>query len=60
MNISSQIKGVFTPQYIDKVGNTQLIGQLLLSKYLLPFQTMGVLLFVGIIGAVVLGRKKSR
>lgn len=59
-NISSQIKGVFTPQYIDQIGNTQLIGKLLLSKYLLPFQTMGILLFVGIIGAVVLGRKKSR
>ena len=60
LNISSQIKGVFTPQYIDQIGNTQLIGKLLLSKYLLPFQTMGILLFVGIIGAVVLGRKKSR
>ena len=59
-NISSQIKEVFTPQYIDQIGNTQLIGKLLLSKYLLPFQTMGILLFVGIIGAVVLGRKKSR
>lgn len=60
MSIASQFKGMFTPQYIDQIGNTQLIGKLLLSKYLLPFQTMGILLFVGIIGAVVLGRKKSR
>ena len=60
MSITSQFKGMFTPQYIDQIGNTQLIGKLLLSKYLLPFQTMGILLFVGIIGAVVLGRKKSR
>ena len=60
VNIPVQIKGVYTPQYINQIGNTQLIGKLLLSKYLLPFQTMGVLLFVGIIGAVVLGRRKSR
>jgi len=60
VNISVHIKGVFTPEYINQIGNTQLIGKLLLSKYLLPFQTMGVLLFVGIIGAVVLGRRKSR
>ncbi len=53
-------KGSFPTERVDELGNTQVIGHLLLTDYVLPFQAMGVLLFVGIVGAVVLARRRSR
>ncbi len=53
-------KGRFSPERVDELGNTQVIGNLLLTDYVLPFQAMGVLLFVGVVGAVVLARRRSR
>ena len=53
-------RGGFPPGRVNELGNTQIIGNLLLTDYLLPFQAMGVLLFVGIVGAVVLARRRSR
>ncbi len=52
-------KGLFPAARVGELGNTQVVGKLLLTQYLLPFQAMGVLLFVGIIGAVVLARRRS-
>ena len=52
-------KGSFTAERVSELGNTQIIGRLLLSDYLLPFQAMGVLLFVGVIGAVVLAKRRT-
>lgn len=52
-------KGIYTAERIGEIGNTQLVGHLLLTDYLLPFQAMGVLLFVGIVGAVVLARRRA-
>ncbi|MEE9274044.1 MAG: NADH-quinone oxidoreductase subunit J [bacterium] len=53
-------KGLFPPERVAELGNIQILGKLLFTKYLLPFQAMGVLLFVGIIGAVVLARRRTR
>ena len=53
-------RGAFPPERVSALGNTQIVGNLLLTDYLLPFQAMGVLLFVGIVGAVVLARRRSR
>ncbi len=53
-------KGAFPLARVSEVGNTQVVGNLLLTDYILPFQAMGVLLFVGIVGAVVLARRRSR
>ncbi len=53
-------KGLFPPSRVDAIGNVQVVGKLLLTQYLLPFQAMGVLLFVGIVGAVVLVRRRTR
>ncbi len=53
-------RGVFPPERVSELGNTQIIGNLLLTDYVLPFQSMGVLLFVGIVGAVVLARRRNR
>ena len=52
-------KGQYSADRVSEIGNTQLIGKILLTDYLLPFQAMGVLLFVGVIGAVVLARRRA-
>lgn len=53
-------KGRFPVERVEALGNTQVIGNLLLTDYVLPFQAMGVLLFVGVVGAVVLARRRGR
>ena len=40
-------------------GNPQAIGQLLFSKYLLPFEVTSVLILIAIMGAVVLARREE-
>jgi NADH-quinone oxidoreductase subunit J len=44
---------------VAKVSNTELLGQALFTKYLLPFEIASVLLLAAIIGTVVLVRKRS-
>ncbi len=43
----------------DVFGNPQAIGQLLFSKYLLPFEVTSVLILIAIMGAVVLARREE-
>ena len=52
-------QGSDTPEAIASVGNVQAIGKLLFTDYLLPFELAAVLLLIGIVGAVVLAKKKS-
>jgi len=40
-------------------GNTQMVGGLLYTQYLLPFELASLLLLVGMVAAVVLGRKRA-
>ena len=47
------------PVQASAVGTVQSIGAALFSTYLLPFEVTSVLLLVGIIGAVVLARRKT-
>jgi NADH-quinone oxidoreductase subunit J len=48
-------QGNATPENIAFVGgNTQAIGNLLFTQYLLPFEAIGLVLSVGVIGAIVL------
>lgn len=51
-------QGSDTPEAIARMGNVQAIGKLLLTDYLLPFELAAVLLLIGIVGAVVLAKKK--
>ncbi len=51
-------QGSDTPEAIARVGNVQAIGKLLLTDYLLPFELAAVLLLIGLVGAVVLAKKK--
>lgn len=51
-------KGTFTLEVIEKQGTMDVIGTLLFSKYLLPFELISVLLLVAVIGAVVIAKKR--
>jgi NADH-quinone oxidoreductase subunit J len=51
-------QGKYTTAYINEVGNTQVIGGLLFTEYLLPFEITSILLFVAAIGAIMLGKRK--
>jgi NADH-quinone oxidoreductase subunit J len=53
-------QGSDTPKAIASVGNVQAIGRLLFTDYLLPFELAAVLLLIGIVGAVVLAKKKPQ
>jgi len=53
------LSGVATPELIEQGGgNTRMLGELLFTDYLLPFEITSVLLIVAIIGAVVLAKRK--
>ena len=51
-------KGEYTAEKIAAIGNTELIGKLLFTKYLYPFEVVSILLLAAIVGAVVLAKKK--
>jgi len=48
-------QGIATAENIDAVGgNTQALGRILYTEYLLPFEIASLVLLVGIVGAIVL------
>jgi NADH-quinone oxidoreductase subunit J len=55
----ASVTGPFTPEYIAEKGHTQLIGSLLFTNFLLPFETTSLLLLVAIIGVISLAKKTS-
>lgn len=50
--------GEYTTAYVNSIGNTKLIGNLLFTDYLLPFEITSILLFVAAIGAIMLAKRK--
>lgn len=50
--------GEYTIEAIKTEGNLMLIGKILYTKYLLPFEITSIVLLVAIIGAVVLAKKR--
>ncbi len=51
-------KGIYTPEVLSKVDNTELVGKLLFTEYLLPFEITSVLLFAAVLGTIVLAKKR--
>jgi len=51
--------GAFSAERILAVGNTTVIGQVLFSTYLYPFEIASLLLLVAMVGAIVLSKKVS-
>lgn len=50
--------GIYTAEVIKKIGNTQLIGSFLFTKYIFPFEVSSVLLLVALIGAYLFAKKR--
>ncbi len=51
-------QGEYTPEVMNQIGNTQLVGKMLFTKYVLPFEIASILLFAAIVGAIVLAKKQ--
>jgi len=52
-------KGVWSVQKMAEVGNVRAVGTLLYGKYAFAFEIASILLLVGIVGAVLLARKRK-
>lgn len=50
--------GGLTPEVVLSQGHTELIGRHLFTLYVLPFEIVGVLLLVAIVGALVLAKRQ--
>jgi len=56
--IAPGIRGPYTSDYVNAVGNTQLIGRLLFTEFLIPFEITSIILLIAIVGAMVLARRQ--
>ena len=52
------MRGPYTAEAVRHIGNTQAFASVLFTDYLYPFEIISVLLLAGIIGAVVLTKRK--
>jgi NADH-quinone oxidoreductase subunit J len=50
--------GEWTPEKIKAIGHTQIIGKVLFSEFLYPFEIISLILLVALVGAIVIGKKK--
>jgi NADH-quinone oxidoreductase subunit J len=51
-------QGEFTQEAVQEFGQVELIGSILFTEYVLPFQLIGVLLSVGVVGVAWLAQRK--
>lgn len=51
--------GIYTVQKLAEIGNTRAVGALLYGKYVFAFEVASILLLVGIVGAVLLAKKRK-
>ena len=50
--------GPYSPERIASDGAVEIIGQLLFTDYVLPFEVISVLLMVAVIGAVIIAKRR--
>ncbi len=50
--------GGYPAEVVSRVGHVKTVGALLYSQYLFPFEIASILLLVGIVGAVVIAKRK--
>jgi len=53
------MSGKYTIDYIQKETFTKVLGQVLYTEYLFPFEIASLILLVSIIGAIVLAKKRT-
>ncbi len=46
--------------FIKRLGNTEVVGSILFTKYFFAFEVVSLVLLIGMIGAVLIGRKESQ
>jgi len=51
-------RGNLPAEVVERAGNVETFAGVLFTEYLLPFEIISILLLIGVIGAVVLTRKK--
>lgn len=51
--------GPYTPEFVAQQGHVQIIGTLLYSQFLLPFEIASVLLLIAIAGAMTVARREK-
>ncbi|MGC8852268.1 MAG: NADH-quinone oxidoreductase subunit J family protein [Hydrogenobacter sp.] len=59
LGVSASPKGQIR-ELSKKFGNTEVIGSILFSKYFLAFELVSLVLLIGMIGAVIIGRKEAQ
>ena len=59
-NIVPGQQGPYTPGVIAAQTNTKLVGTLLYTQYIFPFEIASLILLVAVVGAIVLAKKKLR
>ncbi len=47
-------------ELMAKIGNTEVVGSILFTKYFFAFEVVSLVLLIGMIGAVMIGRKESQ
>jgi len=57
-NIAQGPVGEFTIEAIKEETHTKALGRVLYTDYILPFEIVGVILLVAVVGAIVLAKKK--
>lgn len=50
-------QGTYTLEKVSALGNSEVIGRLLFTDFLLPFEITSILLLAAIIGAIILAKK---
>ena len=53
----ADLSGSFSPEHIQTIGNTAVIGKTLFTQYLFPFEVASLLLLVAMVGAIMLAKK---
>lgn len=54
-----KIPSVPFKQVPENFGTAQSVGKIMFSEYVIPFEVIGILLLVGIVGAVLMGRREE-
>lgn len=50
--------GEISPEMVESVGHTELIGRALFTDFMLPFEIASILLLVAIVGAIILAKRE--
>ena len=56
--ILPQLVGVVQPSALDGAGAPQAIGRALFTDYVVPFEAVSILLLVGIVGSILLAKRR--